>query len=67
MTARAKKSADGSHYTLTGSKTWITNSPIADVLVVWAKEDTDDGDGDGAVRGFILEKASFWEEFCVRW
>lgn len=57
MAARAKRSADGSHYTLTGSKTWITNSPIADVLVVWAKEDTDDGD-DGAIRGFILEKAS---------
>ncbi|CAM9748885.1 unnamed protein product [Pylaiella littoralis] len=53
MAARAKKSADGSHYELTGSKTWITNAPIADVLVVWAKEDLDDGDG--AVRGFILE------------
>lgn len=56
MAARAKKSADGSHYELTGSKTWITNAPIADVLVVWAKEDLDDGDG--AVRGFILEAAS---------
>eukprot|EP00904_Undaria_pinnatifida_P009539 jgi/Undpi1/5715/HiC_scaffold_2.g00989.m1 len=39
-------------YTLSGSKTWITNSPIADVLVVWAKDD------EGTVRGFILEKAS---------
>lgn len=56
MAARAKRSADGSHYTLTGSKTWITNAPIADVLVVWAKEDNDDGDG--AIKGFILETAS---------
>eukprot|EP00735_Rhodelphis_limneticus_P005093 TRINITY_DN1679_c0_g1::TRINITY_DN1679_c0_g1_i1::g.17766::m.17766 TRINITY_DN1679_c0_g1::TRINITY_DN1679_c0_g1_i1::g.17766 ORF type:complete len:441 (+),score=146.38,sp/Q92947/GCDH_HUMAN/72.52/0.0,Acyl-CoA_dh_1/PF00441.19/1.4e-28,Acyl-CoA_dh_N/PF02771.11/1.3e-24,Acyl-CoA_dh_M/PF02770.14/1.5e-20,Acyl-CoA_dh_2/PF08028.6/6.9e-08 TRINITY_DN1679_c0_g1_i1:59-1324(+) len=39
----------GSHYVLNGSKTWITNSPIADVFVVWAKLD-------GVVRGFILEK-----------
>lgn len=46
---------------LTGSKSWITNSPIADVLVVWARED-DGGDGDGgAVMGFILEKASLGE------
>ncbi|MDP1142693.1 acyl-CoA dehydrogenase family protein, partial [Klebsiella pneumoniae] len=35
---------------LTGSKMWITNSPIADVFVVWAK---DDG---GQIRGFVLEK-----------
>ena len=35
---------------LNGSKTWITNSPIADVLVVWAKDDA------GDIRGFILEK-----------
>jgi glutaryl-CoA dehydrogenase len=48
MKARAKK-ADGG-YALTGNKMWITNSPIADVFVVWAK---DDG---GAIRGFILEK-----------
>ncbi|MEM7083858.1 MAG: acyl-CoA dehydrogenase [Pseudomonadota bacterium] len=37
-------------YRLTGSKMWITNSPIADVFVVWAKTD------DGVIRGFILEK-----------
>lgn len=36
-------------YVLNGSKTWITNSPIADVFVVWAKLD-------GEIRGFILEK-----------
>jgi glutaryl-CoA dehydrogenase len=35
---------------LNGSKTWITNAPIADVFVVWAKDDA------GAIRGFILEK-----------
>ncbi|KAL1934507.1 hypothetical protein VTP01DRAFT_6689 [Rhizomucor pusillus] len=40
------------HYVLNGSKTWITNSPIADVFVVWAKN-LDEG---GAIRGFILEK-----------
>jgi glutaryl-CoA dehydrogenase len=37
-------------YSLSGSKMWITNSPIADVLVVWAKDDA------GDIRGFILEK-----------
>jgi glutaryl-CoA dehydrogenase len=35
---------------LTGAKTWISNSPIADVFLVWAKDD------DGAIRGFVLEK-----------
>jgi glutaryl-CoA dehydrogenase len=48
MTTRAKKVAGG--YSLTGSKTWITNSPMADVLVVWGKTE------DGLIRGFILEK-----------
>ena len=47
MQTRAKKVAGG--YSLTGSKTWISNSPIADVFVVWAKE------GD-EIRGFVLEK-----------
>jgi glutaryl-CoA dehydrogenase len=50
MITRAAKS--GSGYRLTGVKTWITNSPIADVLVVWAKSDAHDG----AIRGFILER-----------
>jgi glutaryl-CoA dehydrogenase len=36
---------------LNGSKTWITNAPIADVLVVWAKDDAKDD-----IRGFILER-----------
>ncbi|RQZ20995.1 acyl-CoA dehydrogenase [Burkholderia sp. Bp9031] len=48
MVTRAKK-VDGG-YRLTGSKMWITNSPIADVFVVWAKDD------EGAIRGFVLEK-----------
>ena len=48
MTTRAK-SVDGG-YQLNGAKTWITNSPIADVFVVWAKDDAD------VIRGFILER-----------
>ncbi len=48
MSTRAKKVDDG--YTLNGSKTWITNSPIADVFIVWAKDD------EGVIRGFILDK-----------
>ena len=48
MVTRAKR-VDGG-YKLSGAKMWITNSPIADVFVVWAKTD------DGKIRGFILEK-----------
>ena len=48
MEARAR-SVDGG-YLLSGSKMWITNSPIADVFVVWAKNDV------GDIRGFVLEK-----------
>jgi glutaryl-CoA dehydrogenase len=48
MTTRARK-VDGG-YVIKGAKTWITNAPIADVFIVWAK---DDG---GEIRGFILEK-----------
>jgi glutaryl-CoA dehydrogenase len=48
MRTRAK-SVDGG-FVLNGSKTWITNSPLADVLVVWAKDDA------GDIRGFVLEK-----------
>jgi glutaryl-CoA dehydrogenase len=47
MQTRAKKVAGG--YSLTGAKMWISNSPIADVFLVWAKQDDD-------IRGFILEK-----------
>ncbi|AQV95220.1 MULTISPECIES: acyl-CoA dehydrogenase [Cupriavidus] len=52
MVTRAKK-VDGG-YELSGAKMWITNSPIADVFVVWAKLQGDDGKE--AIRGFILEK-----------
>jgi glutaryl-CoA dehydrogenase len=48
MITRARKVAGG--YAISGAKMWITNSPIADVFVVWAKDD------EGAIRGFILEK-----------
>jgi glutaryl-CoA dehydrogenase len=48
MITRAKKVPGG--FSLTGSKMWISNSPIADVFVVWAKNDADQ------IRGFILEK-----------
>jgi glutaryl-CoA dehydrogenase len=50
MRTRAEKSASG--YVLHGSKTWISNAPIADVFVVWAKSAAHDG----AIRGFVLEK-----------
>jgi len=52
MATRARPAAGG--YVLTGSKMWITNSPIADVLLVWAK--LDDGTGPQSIRGFILER-----------
>ncbi|OWT75288.1 MULTISPECIES: acyl-CoA dehydrogenase [unclassified Achromobacter] len=52
MDTRAVKTANG--YKLTGNKMWITNSPIADVFVVWAK--AVGGEHDGKIRGFILEK-----------
>jgi glutaryl-CoA dehydrogenase len=48
MASRASKVEGG--YRLTGSKMWITNSPIADVFVVWAKDEA------GDIRGFVLEK-----------
>jgi glutaryl-CoA dehydrogenase len=50
MVTRAKKAPGG--YSLTGTKTWISNSPIADVFVVWAKDDA------GEIRGFVLEKGA---------
>lgn len=50
MKTRAEKVADG--YKLTGSKMWISNSPIADVFVVWAKSAAHDNE----IRGFVLEK-----------
>ena len=50
MKTRAQKTANG--YRITGSKMWISNSPLADVFVIWAKSDAHDG----KIRGFILEK-----------
>ena len=50
MTTRARKAAGG--WRLSGAKTWITNSPIADLFLVWAKDD------EGTIRGFLLEKGA---------
>jgi glutaryl-CoA dehydrogenase len=50
MRARARRGAGG--WVLNGTKTWITNSPIADLLVVWAKDD------EGCMRGFLLERGA---------
>ncbi|SDL97796.1 glutaryl-CoA dehydrogenase [Halogranum gelatinilyticum] len=50
METRAEKDGDG--YVLNGAKTWITNSPIADVAVVWARDTSAD---DTPVRGFLVE------------
>ena len=50
MVTRARK-VDGG-WSLTGAKTWITNSPIADVFVVWAKDDA------GEIRGFVLDQGA---------
>lgn len=48
-TMQTKAILDGNHYILNGNKTWISNSPIADVILVWAKLD-------GKVRGFVLDR-----------
>jgi glutaryl-CoA dehydrogenase len=53
MATRAKKVKGG--YELKGNKMWISNSPIADVFVVWAKEVSESGQV-GPIRGFVLEK-----------
>ena len=50
MKTRAEKTATG--YKITGTKMWISNAPIADVFVVWAKSD----EHDGKIRGFVLDK-----------
>lgn len=52
METRATKTSNG--YKISGTKMWITNSPIADVFIVWAK--VVGGEDDGKIRGFILEK-----------
>jgi len=48
MVTRAKKTGDG--YVLSGTKMWISNAPVADVFLIWAKDDS------GEIRGFLLEK-----------
>jgi glutaryl-CoA dehydrogenase len=50
MVTRAKKAPGG--YSLSGAKTWISNAPIADLYLVWAKTE------DGAIRGFLIEKGA---------
>jgi len=50
METRARFDSTENVYRISGSKTWITNSPIADILIVWAKCD------DGEIRGFIIER-----------
>jgi glutaryl-CoA dehydrogenase len=52
MRARAVKTSDG--YRISGAKTWISNSPIADIFVVWARSDAHGG----AIRGFVLQKGT---------
>ncbi|GGH18012.1 glutaryl-CoA dehydrogenase [Cribrihabitans marinus] len=52
MKTRAERTEGG--YRLTGSKMWISNAPIADVFVVWAKSDAHDG----RIRGFVLDKGA---------
>ena len=49
MTTRAKKTTDG--YVLNGNKTWITNAPIAELALIWAKLD-------GEIRGFLVERGA---------
>ncbi|WP_298839054.1 acyl-CoA dehydrogenase [uncultured Roseobacter sp.] len=53
MKTRAEKTATG--YRITGSKMWISNAPIADVFVIWAKSE----EHGGKIRGFVLEKGMF--------
>jgi len=55
MITRATKKGDA--YILNGAKNWITNSPIADVFIIWAKAFGDADIPDGTIKGFILEKS----------
>ena len=47
---KTRATLNGDHYIINGSKNWITNSPIADIFIIWAKDDNNE------IRGFILEK-----------
>ena len=52
MASRAVWDGEAGEWRLSGSKTWITNSPLADLLLVWARADADQG----AVRGFLIDR-----------
>jgi glutaryl-CoA dehydrogenase len=54
MRTRAVRHGDG--WRLSGSKTWITNAPIADLFVIWGRESTDNGED--AIRGFLVERGA---------
>ena len=56
MRTTARRS--GSDYVLSGSKAWITNGGIADLAIVWARTDPEDGRRSGAIRGFIVPKGT---------
>ncbi|CAD7938321.1 unnamed protein product [Amoebophrya sp. A25] len=57
MTTTARRDGNSDNWLLSGSKTWITNAPIADVFMVWAKvHDPDDKQLHGKVRGFVIER-----------
>lgn len=52
MESRARYQGDSKTYVLNGAKTWITNAPVADVFIVWARCD------DGRVRGFVVDRGT---------
>lgn len=60
MTTMATELPGGGGYSLSGAKTWISNSPIADVFVVWAK-----CKWDGKIRGFVMEKVGRCDLLCL--
>ncbi len=55
---RTSARRDGSDYILNGSKAWITNGGIADVAIVWAKTDAENGASGGTIRGFVVPKGT---------
>ena len=59
METRARKAEGG--FRLTGNKMWISNSPVADIFIVWAKND------DGVIKGYILEKKHERLKYSENW
>lgn len=57
METRSRYDASTNEYVLNGSKNWITNSPIADLFVVWARDDVEEGGG-GKIRGYVIERGT---------